>query len=211
MSMASDAGHNAPVVLDVARLAPGFADPVHDAQAIFRVVLDAMSHPGRICTLTEPLAAPPPTPLGEAAAAIALALCDLDTVLWLDAALAPAADYLRFHCGSPLAAQPSAAQFAFIGDGTAMPPLDAFALGSDEYPDRSASLVIAVTRLQTGDGLTLSGPGIAEFASLVVDGVPARFWSEREALAELAPRGLDIIFTCGPRLAALPRTTRVTR
>src|SRR5260221_8245289 len=98
-----------------------------------------MSHRGRICTLTEPLAAPPPSPLGEAAAAIALALCDLDTVLWLDAALAPAADYLRFHCGSPLAAQPRAAQFALIRDRAAMPPLHPFALGSAEYPDRPAS------------------------------------------------------------------------
>jgi len=54
-------------------------------------------------------------------------------------------------------------------------------------------------------------PPLTPADNLVVDGVPARFWSEREALAELAPRGLDIIFTCGPHLAALPRTTRVSR
>jgi alpha-D-ribose 1-methylphosphonate 5-triphosphate synthase subunit PhnH len=40
-----------------------------------------------------------------------------------------------------------------------------------------------------------------------VTGVPTRFWDERAALAELFPRGLDILFVCGDKLAALPRST----
>ncbi|HEX3499342.1 MAG TPA: phosphonate C-P lyase system protein PhnH [Stellaceae bacterium] len=194
------------LAIDAARLAPGFGDPVHDAQATFRAVLDAMAHPGRLVELPARLAAP--APLGEAAIAVVLTLCDVETPLWLDPGLAPSADYLRFHCGVPLTS-PDLAHFALIGDPHAMPPLDAFALGSDEYPDRSTTLIIEVEQLQAGRGMILSGPGIADTARLAVSSFPERFWAERQLLAELFPRGLDVILTCGSLLAALPRTTRV--
>lgn len=192
--------------IDVARLAPGFGDPVHDAQATFRAVLDAMSHPGRPVELPVRVAAP--APLGEAATAVVLTLCDAETPLWLDPILAASADYLRFHCGMTLS-PPDTADFALIGDAQAMPSLDTFALGSDEYPDRSTTLIVEVERLRTGPGLSLSGPGIVGTALLDAAGLPKQFWAERHLLGELFPRGLDVILTCGSRLAALPRTTRV--
>ena len=54
-----------------ARLDAGFADPVHDAQTCFRAVLDAMSHPGRITSVSG-VTAPPP--LNNAAGAVLLTL-----------------------------------------------------------------------------------------------------------------------------------------
>ena len=36
---------------DLRTLAPGLADPAHDAQQLFRAILDATSHPGRIVSL----------------------------------------------------------------------------------------------------------------------------------------------------------------
>ena len=194
---------------DFAPLVPGFASPVHDAQACFRAVLDAMAHPGRIVTLPPRLAAPAPPPLGAAAAAIALSLCDLDTAVWLDPALADAAPYLRFHCGCPIAPAPALAQFAFATASQNLPPLDGFALGSDQYPDRSTTLIIEVAGLGSSSGRTLSGPGIDGTTLLSVEALPERFWSERALLGELLPRGIDVIFTCGARLAALPRSTRI--
>jgi alpha-D-ribose 1-methylphosphonate 5-triphosphate synthase subunit PhnH len=189
----------------LAELAPGFRDPVHDAQTTFRAILDALAHPGRIVERPAALAAL--APLGDAAAAIALTLCDMDTPIWLDSGLARCADYLRFHCGAPQAAAPGDAHFAFISDPSALPALDTFALGSDEYPDRSTTLVVEIAGLRAGKGHTLSGPGIAGSARLAVAGLPDGFWRERETLAVLMPRGLDVIFTCGPRLAVVPRTT----
>lgn len=195
---------------DFSRLEPGFGDPVRGAQACFRAVLDAMAHPGRIVTLAHSLGGAAPAPLGEAAAAVALTLCDIDTPLWLDEAASPATGYLAFHCGAPLAHDPVEARFAIAGDPDALPPLDRFALGSDEYPERSATLVIEVAGLDNTTGVALRGPGIKGDARLDVAGLPARFWRERRALAELFPRGLDVLFACGDRLAALPRSTLVS-
>jgi alpha-D-ribose 1-methylphosphonate 5-triphosphate synthase subunit PhnH len=189
-------------------LAPGFADPVHDAQRCFRRVLDAMAHPGRIVDVAGALAAAPPAPLGEAAAAVLLMLCDVETPVFLPQEARPAAAYLRFHCGAPLVAAPDEAQFA-LADAAAGPPLDAFALGSDEYPDRSTTLVLQVAALSGEAGVVLRGPGIRDRARLAVGGLGAAFWPQRSALQALFPRGLDIVFACGSRLAALPRSTLV--
>ena len=189
------------------RLQPGFAAPVRDAQTAFRAVLDAMAHPGGIVRV--PTALPNGLPLGTASAAIALSLCDIDTPVWLDAAASGAAGYIAFHCGAPAAVTPAEASFAFVADPTALPPLDQFALGSDEYPERAATLVIEVAGLAESGGITLRGPGILGETRLDVGGLLARFWTERAALAELFPRGVDVLFTCGDRVAALPRATRV--
>ena len=64
------------------------------------------------------------------------------------------------------------------------------------------ALVIAVIAAVLGFG------GIAGTAALTVAGLPGGFWAQRTALAPLFPRGLDVVLTCGGRLAALPRTTR---
>jgi alpha-D-ribose 1-methylphosphonate 5-triphosphate synthase subunit PhnH len=192
---------------DFGRLEPGFADTVRDAQACFRAVLDAMAHPGRIVRM--PNALPVTVPLGPAAAAIALSLCDIDTPIWLDEASSAAAGYLTFHCGAPMTRSPAEALFAFAGDAATLPPLEAFSLGSDEYPERSTTLVIEVGGLANDGGAVLRGPGILDEMRLGAAGLPARFWSERAALAELFQRGLDVLLTCGDALAALPRSTQV--
>lgn len=191
------------------QLAPGFGDPVHDAQRCFRAILDAMAHPGRVVELPAAPASELPAPLRAGAASVALTLCDLDTPVWLDARTAGASPYLSFHCGCPIVETPAEARFAFARDLGALPPLMSFALGSDEYPDRSATLVLEVGGLVEDSGMRLSGPGIRDAARLGVAGIPHRFWEERALLGELFPRGLDMLFVQGGWLAALPRTTRV--
>lgn len=198
-----------PMPADFGRIGPGLRNPVLGAQQCFRAVLDAMAHPGRIVELGGLLEGAVPAPLGEAAAAVALTLCDLDTPVWLDATLSPAAPYLAFHCGSPVVETLDAARFAFISDPAALLPLERFALGTNEYPERSATLVIATADLTDCGGVTLRGPGILGDTNLGVAGLPSGFWAGRQALAELFPRGLDLQFTCGARLAAVPRSTQV--
>ena len=73
-------------------------------------------------------------------------------------------------------------------------------------PDPIESIIFT-RRLGEAGTLRLTGPGIEDSSRLGITGLKPGFWAERAALAPLFPRGLDLILTCGDRLAALPRTT----
>src|SRR5262245_3407854 len=150
--------------------APGFAESVDDAHRSFRAALTALSEPGRVVQL--PLALPAGLPIGPAALGLLLALADGDTPLWLDAAAQPAASYLRFHTGAPIVSRPHVARFALVADAASCPSLDAFDAGSDDNPDRSATLVLEVSHLDEGGTRMLRGPGIAGQRRLAVGGLP---------------------------------------
>ncbi len=184
----------------------GFADPVHDAQAAFRALLEATARPGTIVSLPQSGA---PQPLPEAAAAIALTLCDRDTAVWLDACLATPSvcQWLRFHTASPLVADPADACFAFARADTA--PFGSLSTGTDEAPERSAILVLLVKGFVPGRVLRLSGPGIETEKVLSVDGLPSAFLAWRAGNLALYPRGVDVLLISGNKAAALPRTTVV--
>ncbi|EKV30928.1 PhnH protein [Caenispirillum salinarum AK4] len=191
-------------------LRPGFADPVLSGQAVYRAVLKGMSYPGRLQALPATVDAPPP--LSPVAAGVLLALADLDAPVWLDpAGLATddVAGWLRFHCGCPVVEDRATAAFAVL-DATSAADLEGFALGTPEYPERSATLIIQVPRLAEGEGHTLTGPGIKGSTRLRAEGLPEGFW---RALADnrlLFPQGLDVILAAPEGLACLPRTTIVS-
>jgi alpha-D-ribose 1-methylphosphonate 5-triphosphate synthase subunit PhnH len=183
---------------------PGFADPVSDANAVFRTVLRAMSLPGRILSL--PLALESPRPLGSAAAAILLTLVDQDTPVWLDPPCWSEAvgRWLRFHCGCPIAARPERAAFAVTGQGLG---LSRFFPGTLENPETAATVIVEVDDFGRGDRLLLSGPGIDKNVTLSVAGMASDFWREIGENHHLFPQGVDVVLTAGHRLACLPRST----
>lgn len=187
-------------------LTPGFADPVHDAQRAFRPLLEATARPGTIVRLPQ-LDAPPPLP--SAAAAIVLALCDGDTPIWLAPGLAahPLRAWLRFHAGSPLVADAARAAFAIAMAEQA--PLHDLAIGTDEAPEQSATLVLMVEGFGHGATLRLCGPGIADETTLRVAGLAPGFVGWRARNHALYPRGVDVILVAAHQAVALPRTTAI--
>lgn len=198
----------------LAALGPGLSDPVFDAQAVFRAALDALAHPGRIVNLTEPASIPAPrapatTAITPAAAALALALLDADTRVWIDAPLDGEAlrAWLRFHTGCVFVSRPDQADFALLGSLAAAGDLDAFAAGDDEHPDRSTTLIVQVASLEArGPGaMRLRGPGIRSSATLAAAGADPGFVARWQARRALFPRGNDLFLARGARLAALPR------
>jgi alpha-D-ribose 1-methylphosphonate 5-triphosphate synthase subunit PhnH len=184
-------------------LSPGFADPVADAQACFRAVLDAMARPGQIHTVHGVTA---PAPLCNAAAAMLLTVADHETALWLDPDARDARGWIAFHTGAPIVETIGDAMFAV---GLALPDLATLPAGTDEAPEASATVILQVTSLTTGVRFRLSGPGLRYPAALTVDGLPADFaaiWARNHALF---PRGVDLILCAGNDLTALPRSVTI--
>ena len=186
--------------MNVDALLGGFVDaPLQSARA-FRSALDALSRPGTICTVA---GAAPPAPLSVAAGVLILTLCDATTPVHLAGAhdCAGVRDWIIFHTGAPLVSA-NHASFA-IGTWPASQPVDRFSIGTPDYPDRSATLIVELPDL-AATGATLSGPGIQHQTQLSLPDTAAF-----RANHALFPMGFDYFLTCGTRLAALPRSTRV--
>jgi alpha-D-ribose 1-methylphosphonate 5-triphosphate synthase subunit PhnH len=187
--------------MDATALHGGFADAPRDAAHAFRAAMQAMARPGRIERIA---GATPPAPLSPAAGALLLTLCDPDAGVHL----AGSADtpgvraWLAFHTGAPVVGR-AACRFA-VGRWTDLAPLDGYPLGTPDYPDRSATLIVELDGLAPA-GARLTGPGIDGAAALSLPEIDAFL-----ANARAYPCGLDFFFTCGDRLAALPRSARVS-
>ncbi|WP_342077719.1 phosphonate C-P lyase system protein PhnH [Yoonia sp. SS1-5] len=186
--------------MDAQTLGGGFMDPAIQSAHAFRSVMEAIARPGKICDIA---GAEPPAPLSRAAGSVLLTLCDSDTPVYL----AGGTDtpeiraWLAFHTGAPMMG-PSHAMFA-VGTWDDLLPLSAYQVGTSEYPDRSATLIVESDEL--AGGTTLSGPGIKDTSSLNLPDLAAF-----QANHAMFPLGLDFIFTCDDQLAALPRSTEVS-
>ncbi len=196
----------------VAELPAGFADKVLSAQSVFRSVMDAMARPGSVQRI-QPAAGAPDTMM-RGAAAIALTLFDHDTPVWLDGRMSATADvakWLKFHTSAPVVADSSIASFALIGDPQSLPALDRFAFGSNEYPDRSTTLILQVESLTDGPVVELRGPGIDGSAALRASIQPQDLFERLAVNAMLFPRGIDVVLVHDDSIVAIPRTTRLVR
>ncbi len=177
-------------------MTPGFADPPTDSARAFRAIMAAMARPGT----THAVSARAPDGLSPATAAVLLVLADPTTPVWL--AAPGALDWLVFHTGAPRTQARENATFA-VGPWDRLLPLDAWPAGTPDYPDRGVTLIVEVASLD-GPGARLTGPGIETEVTLPLPD-PAAL----AANAARYPLGVDFILTCGDRLAALPRSTRI--
>jgi len=162
-------------------LAPAFPAPVVANQVVFRAVMDVVARPGEVRALPPVVAAPL-----EAMPAVA--------------------EWIRFHTGARLTADPQQAAFAIIADPAQVLPFDRFALGTSEYPDRSTTLVLQVERFGGEESLSLAGPGIADLRTFSAAPLPADLHHRLVANRALFPRGVDLILVSANSVAALPRS-----
>jgi alpha-D-ribose 1-methylphosphonate 5-triphosphate synthase subunit PhnH len=167
----------------------------------FRVILQGMSHPGKVYSL----------PNAPAAGAIDLLGCLIDNEVCfaviddrdMEAALA-------LHTGSrPVA--PEEADFLIVRDGTTGGRLTACRRGSLECPDTGATVVYLVEELNAGDeGIVLSGPGIKGTQSLCVKGLDINEIKLLQKANSEFPLGVDALFLDRHgRIACIPRSSRI--
>ena len=193
-----------------AELPAGFADKVLSAQTTFRSVMDAMARPGSVHCIASASGTPPGMMRGTAA--IALTLFDHDTPLWLDPRMSETSEvqkWLKFHTSAPVVSDPSIASFGLIGNASELPALDQFSLGSNEYPDRSTTLILQVESLREGLAFELRGPGIDGTAMLQATIEPLDLFARLAINAALFPRGIDVVLVADDAIVAIPRTTRL--
>ncbi|WP_108397274.1 phosphonate C-P lyase system protein PhnH [Devosia submarina] len=187
-----------------------FADPVMQSQSVFRALMDALANPGTMRKLPVPRAIG--TSMIPELVSTLLTLSDHDTSIWLDEVLRsePAnVQFASFHTGAPMVAEPGRAAFAFVHSAEAMPPLDQFNPGTQDYPDRSTTIVLAVPSLSGGPALSLRGPGMKDEVHISPSGLPGDFVGQWEINRALFPRGVDLLLVADGHVMGLPRTTRI--
>lgn len=186
----------------------GFGDPVHEAQRAFRAILDALANPGQVQDLPVPAVAH--VHLSGEFVSTLLTLTDHDTGIWLADCYRsePVRAFIGFHTGAPVVEAPDRAQFAFTNVAS-LPRFDQFNLGSQEYPDRSTTIILELPSLSGGPDLTLSGPGIKTTITISPQGLPADFVAQWSGNRELFPRGVDLLLVSGGQVIGLPRSTRI--
>ena len=194
--------------LSVQNHTPGFANPVRDAQQVFRAVLQALARP----TIPQQVNVDmlPPAPLGVTIGAVILALCDEQTPLWLDPALRAAPEvcaWIVFHTGARIVDCADDAAFVVASSPSASPRLADLARGTDEEPHRSATLVIDACCAPGMGALKATGPGIQGIADWDGAGLPREFLPQWQENHSVFPRGVDIILAAETAVLGLPRTT----
>jgi alpha-D-ribose 1-methylphosphonate 5-triphosphate synthase subunit PhnH len=194
----------------VAELPAGFVDKVLSAQSTFRSVMDAMARPGSVQRIEA--VAGTPASMMRGTAAIALTLFDHDTPIWLDARMSQTsavAKWLKFHTSAPVITDSSIASFALIDAARDLPALERFSFGSNEYPDRSTTLILQVESLTRGPSLELMGPGIDGTTVLQAAIQPPDLFERLAINQTLFPRGIDVVLVHDDAIVAIPRTTRL--
>jgi alpha-D-ribose 1-methylphosphonate 5-triphosphate synthase subunit PhnH len=189
----------------------GFADPVLQSQASFRAIMDALANPGTCQDLVTPQSIS--HTMSVELVSTLLTLSDHDTAIWLDNGLAhdnALTAFIGFHAGAPIVAEPGKAAFAFASAAGTLPALDQFNLGTQEYPDRSTTIVLAVPALTGGKTLVLRGPGIKDHRHISPTGLPEDFVDQWTANRDLFPRGIDLLLVANGQVMGLPRSTRMT-
>lgn len=199
----------------------GFRNPVADSQASFRAALRAMSHPGEAVACE---ACVPEMPgLMPATVALLLALTDHETpVWWTDPT---PSRWLLFHTGATTATVAANARFAVASGFTDARRLDArpakvdatlpvalwnlLDAGTDDSPERSATLFMELPSLSGGTATEWSGPGLRQPRAMQLAGLPEGFWERWQDNHARFPRGVDVLFVSGRQILGLPRSTRV--
>jgi len=168
-------------------------------QSHYRILLDAMSHPGRRYSVT--------TQREEAP----MALTILATLLDAEVSLADPHGLLKNKDAFMLQAKLVKADQAdyILCDGSLIPDFEP-KLGTLPCPDQSATLILVVDKIGQGNiNLKLKGPGIAETERLDMSGIDAHWFSKREDWVCSFPLGVDLIFVDDTQVVAIPRTTKV--
>lgn len=175
---------------------PGAPEPDADERrdnAVFDALLRALARPGEIRAMPEP--GPEP---------IARALVDRECRAFASPALAAA---LRELGAAAVAVEDADHAFLDLSGEAGVAAFGRLSPGDALHPERGAT-VVAPARIGDGPALRLQGPGVEGAREVRAGGLHPTLWDARARLCRY-PLGVELILVDGPRLLALPRSTRV--
>lgn len=173
----------------------------------FRVLLEALANPGRVCALDVPPEVPAAVVPVAGLADVEVALCVLeaDGSDW--------ADRIRIATGARIVAAESAQLLLALRP---LQPSEVARLprGDALHPEAGARLVLAVDRLHPTEGalrVTTRGPGVPDERSFAVTGLDPAVLEAVHAANRNYPAGLDLyLVATDGRVVGLPRSNRLS-
>jgi alpha-D-ribose 1-methylphosphonate 5-triphosphate synthase subunit PhnH len=180
--------------------------PVVPTQSVYRQLLQAMSHPGRLYTL----------PLREWSCPL-LAVCETLLDHEVSFCVLPGADASWeadiFALTKARVAALHEADYLVIPGSSSDGAITEANLGDLAFPDRGATFMYVMDGPlpeSTGTGPMLSGPGLARESHPDVNPLDAEEWRQLKALNDDYPLGVDALCLIGEtQVLAIPRSTRI--
>lgn len=188
---------------------PAF-DLIFDSQRIFRSLLDAMAHPGRIITLPEIGIKPPAA--NRYPLLLLMTLLDHEASFCvMGGAQTQVTEYLKTNTGSKESRLENS-DFILVYGGSSHGVIRGARVGTLEDPDESATVIYDTGSIGAGERgilLELSGPGIADKRKVGASGIEQTEIEDVLAMRDY-PLGLDLIFSDkAGRIVCIPRSTTV--
>lgn len=193
-------------------------DTIRADQQLFRTALNALANPGRVDLLAHASRSDAPSLAGNRfSGPLLLALLDHEVSFAVepDPDAGAFAAYVIKRSRSSIVSV-DRADF-IVADSAALDPELPLSLrlGSFEYPDDSATLIVQVPTLDQAIAndlsITVEGPGVPGRRILKLSGITPAFFEARSRANAHYPLGIDLLIVdLDGRISALPRTSQVS-
>lgn len=185
---------------------------VYQTQGTFRLILDAMSKPGKIVTLTNLQDIQGSRHAGLLM--ISMTLMDHETSYCCLGMHSQTLVEEIYSMTKSRVAEYFMADFMIIIGGTSNNQIAKAKIGTPEYPDENATLIYQVDgfdKSSSSINMKLEGPGINGHKLVSIDGVEKQELSTIRNMNKAYPQGLDCIFLDNDgNVMCLPRSTKIT-
>ena len=186
-------------------------DEVFDAQKHFRVLLDAMSRPGKIGRLEGPEMDPPPG-IHRASILSAFALLNADVSFFsFGDPEGEIAQYIQENTGAQCSDMETA-DYVFLRGVYPAESLFKVKKGSLQEPEESATVLVDLERISvSGDDadirLVLQGPGVETEKIIFLKGVHAGLFGAIAEINDEFPMGIDLfVADADQQVMGIPRS-----
>jgi len=185
---------------------------VSDAQIHFRILLNAMAHPGTIYAFQK-MELTPPNNINLASVCIGFALMNADVSFAVqNEHEVEIAHYLALNTGATIVTL-AQTDYLFTTGNASPSSITSLKTGTLSYPENSATLIIDVNQLSSSPtinalAIELSGPGIENTTTLYITGLSSTLLEAIQEQNTEFPLGLDIMLTDqNNQLACIPRSS----